>query len=106
MAKKTSKPKETKPAGPPPTLEDVLASAYIGLAGDLEGATGAERAKIGRAIVQLTDAKRKYEAAKRKETAGYTISSVLQWARGIDARDRAELVRDLLAIDSKRSGLA
>ncbi len=59
-------------------------------------------AKVG----SIADSLRKVEAAKAKQRAGFTPDAVIEWARDMPKQERASLVRELQALDARKSGLA
>lgn len=61
---------------------------------------------LSQRVGAIADSVRKIEAARSKRTMSITKALVVEWFRQLDPTDRARFVRELQAIDSKRSGLA
>lgn len=57
-------------------------------------------------VGSIADSLRKVEAARAKRYDDITSSIVLNYLRGLDASERARIIREAIAIDEKRSGLA
>jgi hypothetical protein len=57
-------------------------------------------------IGRIVDTLRKCEAARAKRFDDITPSIVLNYLRGLDASERARIIREAIAIDERKSGLA
>ena len=68
--------------------------------------TPSESVGVVRAAALLDSEKRKLAKEARKQLEGYSISSVVAWARTISPQERRALVNELTALDQKGSLLS
>jgi hypothetical protein len=74
--------------------------------GEVSATVLRDAAGIMRAAATLDGERRKAEAAERKRASAIMRGDVLAFARALDRPERAQLVRELEAIDSPRSVLS
>jgi hypothetical protein len=103
------KPSQTPRAAPSDVLDEAIASVQKDLK-RLSKKTDAEniasRTRLVRLLGPLLAEKRKQEAHERRFTEKLTPELVMAWIRSIKPEERAAWIRDVQALDSKRSGLA
>lgn len=110
--------------GPKPTAESVLDDAigvlHTGIAAirdEIQKIQSGKAAKskfdkasrisyLAQKAGSIADSVRKAEAARSRRLDQLTYELVIAWFRRLEVNDRARFVRELQAIDSKRSGLA
>jgi hypothetical protein len=57
-------------------------------------------------VGRVLDSLRKVESARAKRFDDITSSVVLNYLRGLDASERGQIIREAIAIDERKSGLA
>lgn len=105
----TAKTTETTADRTGSVLEKTLSSLerrIAALSKKKDNASAAMQVKLARLYLQFASEHRKHEAQEHRITSALSTPLVVSWARSLDQRDRAGLVRELQQIDSKRSGLA
>lgn len=102
-----------KPKSPTDPASSVLDEAIASVRSDLKRLSKktdaeniASRTRLVRLLGPLLAEKRKQEAHDRRATDRVTPDLVLAYMRQLKPEERSAWVRDIQALDSKRSGLA
>jgi hypothetical protein len=82
-----------------------IASIQAGTGGDSRHDAGSRIAFLAAKAGSIYEATRKAEAARQKRLEAMSPAMVLAWYRGLAQADREHIMRELLNVDSRRSGL-
>lgn len=88
------------------TILDQIELIKAGRGGESKHDPASRVAFLGARAGVLFEATRKAKAARAKELSAITPALVLAWYRQLDRTERDRILSELMAVDSRRSGLA